>query len=82
MLFLFNVKMRCKLLSSETREVYRHPLSLKARSVASPKTLNLKTGPKIVELDGTFSVTLSFSHLAQFTSDLQSVLTGGHLVLA
>ena len=41
MLFLFNVKMRCKLLSGEAREGDRQSLSLKARSVASPKTLDL-----------------------------------------
>lgn len=42
MLFLFNVKMRWKLLSWEAREGHRHSLSLKARGVAPPKPLNLK----------------------------------------
>lgn len=56
MLFLFNVKMRCKLLSWEAREGHRHSVSLKTRGVASPKTLSLKIGSQTICL-----FTLSFS---------------------
>lgn len=61
MLFLFNVKMRCKLLSWVAKEGHRHSVSLKTRGVAAPKTLNLIIGSQTMESDSTFLVTLSFS---------------------
>lgn len=50
MLFLFNVKMRCTLLSWEAREGDRQSLSLNSRGVAPPKTSNLTV--KIVSQSG------------------------------
>lgn len=61
MLFLFHVKMRCKLLFWEAREGDRQRLSLNARGVASPKTLSLtiKIVSQTVGWDCTSLVTLS-----------------------
>lgn len=79
MLFLFNVKMRCTLLSWEAREGDRQSLSLNSRGVAPPKTSNLtvKIVSQTVEWDCTSSVTLS-----PLMTDYKSALAGGHVALA